>query len=226
MTIAVVTLILVAVGGLVSAIGGIMLIVAAFQVSAIWGLAVLLLPFAGIVFAVTHWQEAKKAFLVSVAGMLVCSGAFFAIVAAGRPTRLATGESQEPGHAGGGIFERIRTRIESARNSVADRMEAATSSAGPTSYVGRPLRDVRAKLGRPKGEMRFGRKTAWMYEDFMILSEDGETVQAIVDSKDYEAMKNEMEAAPTEQAGTTAKPAESANAISNGAAGPTVKRAR
>lgn len=43
---------------------GIMILVAAFRESPMWGIAVLIVPFAQIVFVLTHWAETKKPFLL------------------------------------------------------------------------------------------------------------------------------------------------------------------
>ena len=56
------------VGAVLCIIGGLWLIVLAFQESILWGLACLFLPFVSILFVVTHWAEAKGAFLTSLAG--------------------------------------------------------------------------------------------------------------------------------------------------------------
>lgn len=48
-------------------IGGIMVLIAAFQVSLVWGLAVLLLPgIVHLIFIVLHWQEAKRGVLIQL----------------------------------------------------------------------------------------------------------------------------------------------------------------
>jgi len=59
------------VGAVLLVIGGIWLLLLAFQTSLIWGLATLLIPFAGLVFALTHWDEAKGAFFTALAGAAV-----------------------------------------------------------------------------------------------------------------------------------------------------------
>jgi hypothetical protein len=67
---------LLVIAGLVSVVGSIMWVVAAFRVSTTWGLLVLLVPFAAFVFLFMYWQESKKAFLVSAAalGIAVLAG--------------------------------------------------------------------------------------------------------------------------------------------------------
>lgn len=60
---------------LVSLVGGVMMLVAAFRESALWGLAVMFIPFASFVFLFLHWDRAKTPFLVSLAGAGLAFGA-------------------------------------------------------------------------------------------------------------------------------------------------------
>jgi hypothetical protein len=62
----------------VSTVGSLILLIAAFRVSVGWGFAVLLLPFANIVFAVKHWDKAKLGILLQVAGVALVTVAVFA----------------------------------------------------------------------------------------------------------------------------------------------------
>ncbi len=57
------------VGGLLALIGTIIVVIAAFQDSFIWGLGVLLFWPVSFLFVFTHWEETKKAFLIQVAGL-------------------------------------------------------------------------------------------------------------------------------------------------------------
>jgi hypothetical protein len=63
-----------------SLVGGVMFLMAAFRVSLKWGLLVLLVPFAGLVFVFAHWAEAKKGFLISLAGGVLSPIAAFVLV--------------------------------------------------------------------------------------------------------------------------------------------------
>lgn len=56
------------VGCLGALIGLIWLIVAGFRVSVLWGLICLFVPFGFIVFAVVHWSDAKRPFLIACIG--------------------------------------------------------------------------------------------------------------------------------------------------------------
>lgn len=67
-------------GIIVSAAGGIWLLVLAFKRSIVWGLVVLFVPFASLVFVVKYWNETKTAFLVSLGGYVVYAGMFYGMV--------------------------------------------------------------------------------------------------------------------------------------------------
>jgi hypothetical protein len=64
-------MILVIVGTVIYLIGGIWLIVKAFQESILWGLGSLFIPLVGLVFAIMHWAECKKPFLYALAGFVL-----------------------------------------------------------------------------------------------------------------------------------------------------------
>ncbi len=55
-------------GGIISLIGGLWLLIAAFQQSILWGLAVLFVPLAEFIFIIMHWDRAAWPFIVSLAG--------------------------------------------------------------------------------------------------------------------------------------------------------------
>jgi hypothetical protein len=56
-------------GGLVILVGAIMLLVAAFSESVLWGLGSLFVPFVGLIFIIMHWDVSKRPVLVKLAGM-------------------------------------------------------------------------------------------------------------------------------------------------------------
>ena len=56
-------------GYIIAAVGGIWLLVVAFKTSIGWGLASLFIPFAGLVFVFTHWDDAKKPFFINLCGI-------------------------------------------------------------------------------------------------------------------------------------------------------------
>jgi len=56
----------------------IVLLVKAFQASVLWSLAFLFIPFASLVFVVTHWGESEKPFLVLLLGVaFILAGVIF-----------------------------------------------------------------------------------------------------------------------------------------------------
>ncbi len=74
---------LVILGAIISFIGWIAFIVAAFRVSIAWGLAVLLLlPLAGPVFLLLHWGKARDGFLIALVGMALPPAAFYLLTPA------------------------------------------------------------------------------------------------------------------------------------------------
>lgn len=69
---------LAALAGLVAFASFVWLLVVAFKTHVGWGLALLFLPLAPIVFAVKHWHAAKKPFLLNLGGSVACFALFFA----------------------------------------------------------------------------------------------------------------------------------------------------
>jgi hypothetical protein len=59
------------IGLAIAIIGGIWLLVKAFQESILWGVGVMFVPLVGLVFAAMHWSEAKWPFLINVAGWVI-----------------------------------------------------------------------------------------------------------------------------------------------------------
>lgn len=64
---------------IVSVIGGIWLLVLAFQKRMWWGLAVLFVPLANLIFTIVEWQSARRPFLLSLLALPLCVGAWFAV---------------------------------------------------------------------------------------------------------------------------------------------------
>jgi len=61
------------IGAVVALAGGIWLAVVAFKESILWGIGCLLVPCVALIFAIMHWDKAKKPFLVELGGALLCS---------------------------------------------------------------------------------------------------------------------------------------------------------
>jgi hypothetical protein len=67
-------LVLLIVGIILALFGGIGILVAAFRESVGRGLGRMLLPIVSLIFVFLHWEEAKKPFLISVAGNVLLWG--------------------------------------------------------------------------------------------------------------------------------------------------------
>lgn len=66
-------------GSIVAIIGGVWMLILAFQESILIGLAYMFIPFFSIYFAITRWQYAKIPFIINLAGIaLMLLGAAFA----------------------------------------------------------------------------------------------------------------------------------------------------
>lgn len=63
-------MLLMGIGFIVMAAGGIWLLVVTFQESILWGVGSLLLPLVGLIFVATHWDTAGKPFLIQLAGIV------------------------------------------------------------------------------------------------------------------------------------------------------------
>jgi hypothetical protein len=56
-------------GYLVLVVGGLWMVIVAFQESVLWGIGCMVLPFLGLVFLFMYWQQAKRPFFLQLAGM-------------------------------------------------------------------------------------------------------------------------------------------------------------
>ena len=56
------------VGLVVALVGWIMIVIAAFRVSAGWGVGSLLIPLIALIFVITHWQDARRGFFTQLGG--------------------------------------------------------------------------------------------------------------------------------------------------------------
>jgi hypothetical protein len=64
-------LIILIIGYIIGIVGGLMLLVLAFQESALWGLGCLFVPFVSIIFIIMYWDDAKNAFFISLGGSVL-----------------------------------------------------------------------------------------------------------------------------------------------------------
>ena len=52
-------------------IGGVGMLMAGFRESTLWGLGMLIIPLVSLIFVLTHWEDAKKPFIIQVVGWLL-----------------------------------------------------------------------------------------------------------------------------------------------------------
>jgi hypothetical protein len=116
-------LLLAALACLVATASFIWLAIVAFKKHILWGLAVLFLPLAPIVFAIMNWHESKKPFLINVGSSLAAIVLFFG--AGGAAFMMATQMAPEAIAVAGPEFE--------AGSNPAYVLAEATPPAGPES---------------------------------------------------------------------------------------------
>ena len=180
-------------GGLISAVGNIMLIVAAFKEGIAWGLCVALFPLVGLIFIVMHWGSAKKAFQIQMLGTSFILLAVGVAVATGVRDASAWVDSREEAmvenysedgaetsaSASGDGWRQLMAHSEpktdsSPASSVLAPPAARSSADG--EYAGMTLEQVRGLRGDPKGVLEADGRTIWLYDRLEIISSDGVNV--------------------------------------------------
>jgi hypothetical protein len=177
------------VAGIASLIGTVMFIVAAFRVSLVWGLLVLFVPFAGLVFLIKYWPQAKRGFVISLAGSAVAGIGFF-VMAAGAASsahaqfKIAAGQMRtettrqqkatrqaETGEDSGGISaEPAVLRLDAAPAAPASR-QASPSASRPAAWQ-RGLADLSLDDADPL-DVRPKDLTRHVGEDLLFVQKDG-----------------------------------------------------
>ena len=56
-------------GIILAVVGGIGMLIVAFRESVLWGIGCFLIPLVSLIFVISHWEEAKKPFLIQVCGV-------------------------------------------------------------------------------------------------------------------------------------------------------------
>ena len=187
------------IGCLVSAIGGIMILVAAFREGVMWGLGCLFLPFVNLIFVIVHWYEAKKGFLTSLVGFAIAIGGVFLAGSGFVPVMNSMIESKG---------ESLPVIVPDVARSISETLalEPAPTKdpkAEMASYVGRLMREVRDELGAPKGEMEHSGMVFWYYDDMTVISEDGgKTVTTVQGKTDPNTVPTRRAKSPATTRGT------------------------
>lgn len=175
-------------GVIVAAVGGIRLLIAAFRASPLWGLGVLFIGPVSLIFVVTHWYEAKPAFMNQVAGFLIAA---VGVVLASSLGIASMGdfavEGQDYTSEGGGwaqFLESANTAVEYADAS-GDDEERVEIPDDPEQFVGMTLEKATELLGRPRARMKKEDQVILMYHGYSLESDDGKTIQYVrIDSEE------------------------------------------
>jgi hypothetical protein len=193
--------VLLVLSAIVSLIGSVLFAVAAFRVSVVWGLLVLFVPFAGLFFLVKYWAQAKRGFLVGLAGSAVALVGFLAF-SAGVAAR-AQGQL-------GAIASQMKSELErqqkvsfpasSEKEPPAAPAEAAPAPSSPSSGGSLPvvlqartprvLADIPLDAGDPR-EIRPKDFARHVGEDLLFVDRDGDSVWGRLVSVGPHALKIE-----------------------------------
>jgi glutaredoxin len=143
--------ILLGLGCLVAFVGAILMLIAAFRESLAWGLGSLLVPFVSLIFAIAHWAEAKRGFLLQLLGACLMGGGVFAAFGSNQAGQLKAQFAQAAGEhftfaqaAPAGTTEQQRAAKEEEIRAVEQQL-AGLSAKVNADYVALSAR--RAKLG-------------------------------------------------------------------------------
>lgn len=135
-------LILLGIGAIAAVLGGIILLVAAFRQSVLWGLVALFVPLGNIVFTCVHWAEARLGFLLNFGGVLVCVGAIFTMP----DVRAAIKNRSLPMSAFAGSEIAKPPSAQELSQQIMDKREAVEKLQGSFVLVGRELQTQYAAL--------------------------------------------------------------------------------
>ncbi|NQT92791.1 MAG: hypothetical protein HQ559_08520 [Lentisphaerae bacterium] len=159
------------VGSLTCMVGAGMIIIAAFRESVGWGIGVLLFQPAAFIFVLLHWDEAKKGFLVQLAGVCVFVAAWGMVFAQGKQALDDAFETFSLEQIAGGM----QTGSSGGDGDGIDPDGEETADT-ENEYVGMSVKDVVKLLGRPEGSGQSGDTVILVYREFELVSTDGVTV--------------------------------------------------
>lgn len=186
--------ILILIGFVINSIGAVMILVAAFRESIWWGLGSIFLPFVGLVFLITHWEECKPGiklellgFSFAVLGMAIAmrigiSKSDLSITGSHEPDpadeifSASADITQDTGSAGTLLTKLQDTQASLFSPEPESTPEPEQHATGPHKYVGMSVAEARKLLGEPRGELITGEKIMLDYPHIQLVSEDGKTV--------------------------------------------------
>ena len=59
------------IGSITLAVGAVWLLIEAFRISFLWGIACIFIPLVSFIFAISYWDRAKKPFIVYLTGLTI-----------------------------------------------------------------------------------------------------------------------------------------------------------
>jgi len=183
---------------IVSLVGSVMFSVAAFRVSVVWGLLVLFVPFAALFFVIKYWAQAKRGFLVGLAGSAIALVGFLAFSAG----IAAKAQGQFGAFAAQMKSELERQQKMSFPASAGKEAPAAPAESAPSSpssggslpapqaRAQRALADIPLDAGDPR-EIRPKDFARHVGEDLLFVDKDGDSVWGKLVSVGPRALKIE-----------------------------------
>lgn len=148
--------------------GGVVFLIAAFRTGPGWGLSVLFLPFANVVYLFRHWDEARRGFQIQVLGVsLVLTGLAIGLA---RGTRTA----MLPLWTNGG--DAVGVAFQADPGVAPPPVASAVTESDGGIYVGKTLHEVEDELGSPRAVLKVGGRTTVFYPGLELVAEDGDIV--------------------------------------------------
>jgi len=190
--------ILIAVGGIVSLVGMVILLIAAFRISLGWGLALLFLSWLVVplvIFLVKYWAEARTGFLISVGGWVLTGIGWFVFAGSIASMAMAEFENfefQEPESADTPLFETTTETGEwndeesvTTAGPVPTEIPAPTPS--PTPMPAEEYEELQASLAESAAKQKiisFEQAREHIGEYVKISLKDGSSATIFIDSID------------------------------------------
>jgi glutaredoxin len=170
----------------VMAVGGVMMIVAAFRESVLWGLAYLFIPFAALVFLIKYWSQAKKGFLINMAGLCVFLGLFF------------TSPQIRPALAGLAVNARVPGAAASAKKQKNDFESAISEKRELVSALQANLARLTVESDRQYKELTERRNTLNTNDQAAVDKFNADTAAYLTQAEQFQQLRQQIDATNAE----------------------------
>ncbi len=172
----VITVILIGAALILCTIASIWFLIAVFKENVLWGLAVLFLPVAGLIFLILHWEDVRVPFLLNLVGCILMAIAIFGGLSI-TPSELLAGtttSANQPEAPKDPSFSFTELKEKRNKKSREKELKKKTANRG---YTGRSLTEVERELGPPQGKIsKTDGSTYYYYSNLELISSDGITV--------------------------------------------------